>query len=256
MSEKQAGGIRPSQVVAGALAAVTAAFLGATLGVAGTVLGAGIASIVTTVGSAIYLRSIQRTRRSVRTVRERVVTRSGRQLGERASGDPAEDIADDPVEDAGADQDTVDDDTDPTRPARRQPSWAAVAGATVLAFVLGMLLITGVEWARGGPLSGGDGTTLGEFIRSQPAKDGRQPGTGTSPSESSGPTTPSTETETTTVTVTQPPATSTTSRPEQDETTTTPPTTTTTTEPTTTTDDPSQPPPADGVGQDVPQANH
>ncbi|MFG1793205.1 hypothetical protein [Nocardia sp. NPDC049149] len=71
MSEEQKGtseksekkdGIKPSQVGAAALAAVTAAFLGSTLGVAGTVAGAGIASVVSTVGGEFYLRSFRRTK--------------------------------------------------------------------------------------------------------------------------------------------------------------------------------------------------
>ncbi|MFD6161918.1 hypothetical protein ACFWF7_14765 [Nocardia sp. NPDC060256] len=68
MSEEQKdtsdekGGIKPSQVTAAALAAVTAAFLGSTLGVAGTVAGAGIASVVSTVGGELYLRSLSKTK--------------------------------------------------------------------------------------------------------------------------------------------------------------------------------------------------
>ncbi|MDQ0378853.1 hypothetical protein [Amycolatopsis thermophila] len=68
-SEKKAG-LSPAQVVASALAAVTAAFLGSTLGVAGTVIGAGIASIVTTVGGEVYLRSLRRTRAAARKTAE------------------------------------------------------------------------------------------------------------------------------------------------------------------------------------------
>jgi hypothetical protein len=59
---KDKSGIRVAQILAAALAAVTAALLGSTLGVAGTVLGAGVASVVTTVGGEVYLRSLQRTR--------------------------------------------------------------------------------------------------------------------------------------------------------------------------------------------------
>ncbi|MFI7000507.1 hypothetical protein [Nocardia sp. NPDC050175] len=59
---EEKGGIKPSQVTAAALAAVTAAFLGSTLGVAGTVAGAGIASVVSTVGGELYLRSLSKTK--------------------------------------------------------------------------------------------------------------------------------------------------------------------------------------------------
>lgn len=59
-------GLKPAQVVASALAAVTAAFLGSTLGVAGTVVGAGLASVITTVGSEVYLRSLRKTQEAAR----------------------------------------------------------------------------------------------------------------------------------------------------------------------------------------------
>src|ERR1044072_3387086 len=69
--------IRMSQVMAGAMAAVTAAVLGSTMGVAGTVVGAGLASVISTLGGALYLRSIQRTGEGVRMVRAKVVGRNG-----------------------------------------------------------------------------------------------------------------------------------------------------------------------------------
>jgi hypothetical protein len=61
--------IKPIQVAAAALAAITAAFLGSSLGVYGTVLGAGLISVATTVGSEIYLRSLRRTKEAARRTR-------------------------------------------------------------------------------------------------------------------------------------------------------------------------------------------
>ncbi|HVW40910.1 MAG TPA: hypothetical protein VHC18_06135 [Amycolatopsis sp.] len=58
--------LKPAQLAASALAAVTAAFLGSTLGVGGTIAGAGIASVVTTVGGELYLRSLRKTRAAAR----------------------------------------------------------------------------------------------------------------------------------------------------------------------------------------------
>ena len=52
--------VKPSQVVGGALASVTAAFLGSQLGVAGTIVGAGLTSVVITVGGASAQLSGQR----------------------------------------------------------------------------------------------------------------------------------------------------------------------------------------------------
>ncbi|MEU4666434.1 hypothetical protein AB0F91_00355 [Amycolatopsis sp. NPDC023774] len=72
---------RPAQVVATALAAVTAALLGSTLGVAGTVVGAGVASVITTVGAELYLRSLQRTREAALRARAVLVTAGQRKAG-------------------------------------------------------------------------------------------------------------------------------------------------------------------------------
>lgn len=69
-TSEEKGGIKPSQVTAAALAAVTAAFLGSTLGVAGTVMGAGIASVVSTVGGELYLRSLSKTKEAAQRTKE------------------------------------------------------------------------------------------------------------------------------------------------------------------------------------------
>jgi hypothetical protein len=156
-SDKKSGGFS-IQVIAGALAAITAAVLGSKLGVAGTVLGAGIASVVSTVGAALYLHSLRRTTESIRA---------------RVGGAP--------------EQGTEPRNTEPERPTRR-PGWPALAAAGVLAFVLGMLAITGLEWVRGEQLSGGPGTTIGGIARSLPDSGpvlrphtGDQPATTTEP---------------------------------------------------------------------------
>ncbi|MCB0908981.1 MAG: hypothetical protein KDB63_17895 [Nocardioidaceae bacterium] len=69
-------GITPTQVAGSALASVSGAFLASWLGVAGTLIGAALLSIVATVGSATYTYSLRRGRQVVRwgrgerTVRE------------------------------------------------------------------------------------------------------------------------------------------------------------------------------------------
>ncbi len=54
-----------TQILGGAGAAVTAAFLGSRLGVAGTLIGAALASIISVVGGAVYTTSIKATRHRV-----------------------------------------------------------------------------------------------------------------------------------------------------------------------------------------------
>lgn len=59
-------GLTFPQIAAGALAAATASILGSFLGVLGTIGGAAAASIVSTVGAALYQRSLERTRDKVK----------------------------------------------------------------------------------------------------------------------------------------------------------------------------------------------
>src|SRR3954453_21908383 len=56
-----------TQVAGGALAAMTAAALGSTLGVAGTIAGAALASVVAGVAGSLYTASLRTGREKVRT---------------------------------------------------------------------------------------------------------------------------------------------------------------------------------------------
>ncbi|MEJ2867305.1 hypothetical protein WCD74_05975 [Actinomycetospora sp. OC33-EN08] len=62
-----ATGLTIPQIVGGALAAATAAILGSFLGVVGTIGGAAVASVISTVGTALYQRSLERTRDAVKS---------------------------------------------------------------------------------------------------------------------------------------------------------------------------------------------
>jgi hypothetical protein len=192
-----------SQLIATALAAITAAFLGSRLGTAGTVIGAGVASIVSTVAGALYQHSLDRTSRSVRS-----------RVGPARPDDPAAPDATD--------------DTVPARPVARRPRWVVAVAVTALAFVIGMGAVTGVELLKNGPISGGDnGTTVGSLF-GQPTQ--RTTSTWTPPPTTTRSTTtttvPPTTVPTTTPTTTTAPPTSTTTP-----TTTAPPLPTTTTQP-------------------------
>jgi hypothetical protein len=61
-------GIQISKVIAGTLAAVTAAVLGSFLGVAGTLAGAALASVVGSVGTEIFNNSLKRSTKHLQTV--------------------------------------------------------------------------------------------------------------------------------------------------------------------------------------------
>ncbi|MCD2190656.1 hypothetical protein [Actinomycetospora soli] len=66
-TKASATGLTLPQILAGALAAATAAILGSFLGVIGTIGGAAVASVVSTVGSALYQKSLERTRDAVKS---------------------------------------------------------------------------------------------------------------------------------------------------------------------------------------------
>lgn len=227
MSDKETDRVRISQVLAGALAAVTAALIGSTMGVAGTVIGAGLASMVSTIGGALYLRSIERTTKGVRTVRAKVVGKSGGTTVLVADEDPEKEPGDE-VEAEPA----VAEDQPPEE--RRRLRWPMLVVASLAAFALGMLAVTGVEWVRGESLSGDGGTTFGSIVERQ--RDG-----GERQEQPVAPTTSST------TTTTDAPDRSTSNSADPTSTTTTPPssdssTTTTTTEPPVTTTTEAQPP--------------
>ncbi|GAB1514780.1 hypothetical protein [Actinophytocola sp. KF-1] len=228
MSDKEeTDRVRISQVLAGALAAVTAALIGSTMGVAGTVVGAGLASIVSTIGGALYLRSIERTTEGVRTVRAKVVGKSGGTTVLVSDEDPDKE-PEPPGEEVEAEP--VPGDRPPAD--RRRLRWPMLVVASLAAFALGMLAVTGVEWLRGETLSGGNGTTFGSIVdpKSDNGEQRQQPSGPTTSTTT--PTAPESGSEQPTSTTTGPTSSTTTTTPPSDSstttTTTTPPETTTT----------------------------
>jgi len=83
-----------SQVAASSLAAVTAAVLCSFFGVAGTVIGTAVASVLATIGSALYVHSLQRTKARLRRLHQAgaasppfgEVVKTARQQGRRLAG--------------------------------------------------------------------------------------------------------------------------------------------------------------------------
>ncbi len=117
-----------AKVLGSALAAVTAAVVTSFAGVAGTVVGAALVSVVATVGTAAYTHSLNRAKERMRTVQ----AAQGRV---RAGG-------------AGGSTTTT------PAPSRtfRLATWA-VAGAAVLVFLLSMGAVSAFELVAGQPLS-------------------------------------------------------------------------------------------------------
>lgn len=134
-----------TQVAGGALAAMTTAALGSRLGIAGTIAGAALASVIAAVAGALYTASLRSTHDKVKTVWR----------GPTRRADVAATVAVETPADAGR--------TEPRRSVlSRLPraSWRRILVSAVAVFGLAGLLLTGYEAVAGQALSGGTGTTV------------------------------------------------------------------------------------------------
>ncbi|MEP6665151.1 MAG: hypothetical protein ABJA81_01770 [Nocardioidaceae bacterium] len=139
------------QILAGALAAASAAVVSSWMGVAGTVLGAVVVSLVASIGAALYTPSLER---SSQKLRETLPVKAVRPGGTPTVVPPA-------VE------------TPAPAPANRRSShlqWRTVAPSAAASLVLGLALLTGFEAILGKPASsltgsgGSGGTTVSSLI--------------------------------------------------------------------------------------------
>ena len=172
-----------TQHVGGALAAATAAALGSRLGLAGTITGATVASILTALASAIYTVSLRRGRDRVKAAVAGVRVRAGDSVIDtpRKTGQS--------VRVAGP--------REPRKPKRRigrRPRLRVVLLGAGAIFVTALAGITGFELVAGHALSGGGATTVQQL-------GGEQSSTTTKPSTTT-PSTQPTATATSTVTAT------------------------------------------------------
>ncbi len=114
-------GLSATQLVATALAAITATIAASYLGVTGTVIGAAVASVVSAVGNAVYGHSL-------RSTQARVRPGTASASAEKPTGEPRVD-------------------------RRRRHPWRGIAIGSVAAFVAVLAVITGVEIVAGRPIS-------------------------------------------------------------------------------------------------------
>ena len=149
------------QVAASALAAVSSAVVASFFGVAGTLIGAAVASVIATVGTALYTESLSKTNDRLRRL---VTTR------ERPRTTPAPEPA----------TRTLPSHLDPRQsPARRRGlRWSRVAGYAVAVFVVAMGIVTGIELIGQKPVSalvghssGSRTTTIGELAEASSRRD-------------------------------------------------------------------------------------
>ncbi|PVE09212.1 hypothetical protein [Streptomyces scopuliridis] len=149
------------QVAGSAFAAVAAAVLASRLGVYGTIVGAGVVSVIATCGGPVLQHLFRRTGEQIREVTVQVKP-GGRQVPVR------DDPADPPVLDGEFGEATTH--------GTRVRGWKRPLRAAVVVFVVAMVGITGFELAAGQDLNGGKGTTVGYVVRggggdSTPSKD-------------------------------------------------------------------------------------
>ncbi|MFD6795051.1 MULTISPECIES: hypothetical protein [Prauserella salsuginis group] len=192
--EKEKSGLRPAPVIAGGIAATTAAFLCSFFGVYGTVIGAGAISVLSTVGSELYLRSIRRSREAARKAKAKAAALAEAKTGGRARGRTAVlrlpatqqgstagpttrrilSNADQPtdrlpvgsltaVQRADADADPASERSNGMRDLLRR-RWPVLAATSVVVFGIGMLVLTGFELATGGSLNGQGRSTVGAIV--------------------------------------------------------------------------------------------
>lgn len=143
-----------TQIVGGALAAMTAAALGAQLSVAGTVIGAALVSIITAVAGSLYSASISRTGNKVKTV---FWTKEPNEVDEPTV---MEIVPDSEGHIAGQRSHLVAPETEPAQRQRLKLNWKRVLVAALAAFGIAAVSLTAVELVTGRALSGGDGTTF------------------------------------------------------------------------------------------------
>lgn len=179
-------------VAAAALAAVTSALLGSKVGAAGTLIGAAGASVITTVGTAVYQSSLERSRKRVRTLAQRTRPSPTSPRGSRVEPSFHATVVDAALRDPGLT------DTDPGFQPRHRSRrgarwrWGAVVVGALGAFLIAMTVITGFEWVNGHTVGdNGKGTTIGQVINDPPTAP-----TPAAPSGSPTPATPESETPT------------------------------------------------------------
>ncbi|MFF8957442.1 hypothetical protein [Streptomyces sp. NPDC014894] len=190
------------QVAGSALAAVAAAVLASRLGVYGTIIGAGVVSVVATCGGSVFQHLFSRTGEQLRGTAQGRPRDGGPAAPEHRAfpagpggpndradhgpADPGPDGAPGPAAHTGPDGGFGAASTHGTRVrGRRRP---LIAAAVV--FGVAMASITGFELASGSELGGGGGTTVGSVVRGtsdRPAPDEQPARPPEGPREETGP---------------------------------------------------------------------
>ena len=167
MSDEQNINVNWVQALAGALAAMSSAVLLSTVGVAGTIIGAAVGSVIATVGSAIYSYYLETSKKRVAAAssvaRERAVRARGRIKGASASSVETEDrtqqldLAEEDLEQAEEDLEQAEEEETTEKPSWKEIlrglRWKRIGIATVGIFLLAMAAILAFELIAGRSVS-------------------------------------------------------------------------------------------------------
>lgn len=134
-----------TELVGGALASVLAAWAGSRFGLAGTLIGAALTSLLIATSREFFIAGLRRTRRSVMDAVQR------RREEASASADDTIPYRVDAV---------VAQTPQKRRPGRTLLKLLGIVGSALAIFALAMVAITGVEKLTGSSLDGGKGTTI------------------------------------------------------------------------------------------------
>lgn len=143
------------QLLGSAAAAATVAYVGSSLGTAGTIFGAALASVIGALAGTVYTAGLDRTGRRLGSVMRRGWERI-------RNADPELDETTEDAESAGAAPGSQ-------PPPDKERTWRHIAWrigvAAAAIFAVAFLAITAWELVTGRSLDGGEGTTVGQVVR-------------------------------------------------------------------------------------------
>ena len=177
-------------VIAGAFAAVTSALVGSRLGTSGTLIGAALGSVIGAMATSLYTWSIQRTVHVLKVITPKVVgghpddatAGTATTSDTNASPTPEGEATAQDATDGGPPGETASTDQGDARGGLSKRARWMLGGlaAAVVAFVVSLVVITGLETATGSSLSGGQGTTIQQVAnRSSDTADAQDAATAT-----------------------------------------------------------------------------
>ncbi len=166
------------QILAGALAAASAAVVSSWMGVAGTVLGAVVVSLVASIGAALYTPSLERSTQKLRETLPVIPVKPVRSAEERPTAVLTSVDSPTPAPEVG-------------RSSRSQ--WRTVVVSAAASLVLGFALLTGFEAIVGKSASsltgtGGGSTTVSSLISHDDSDSTDSTPTDSNPSDPGAPT--------------------------------------------------------------------